>query len=73
MIENIARRLLVALLLVPLLSLPAGATEQLVRVGMTAADIPTTGGIPNDGGEGFRFLGCPAFDALVNWDFRHPK
>ncbi len=45
--------------------------EQVLRVGMTAADIPTTGGIPNNGGEGYRFLGFPAFDALVNWDFKH--
>ena len=42
-----------------------------MRVGMTASDIPTTGGIPNNGGEGFRFLGYPAYDALVNWDFKH--
>ena len=42
-----------------------------MRVGMTASDLPTTGGIPNNGGEGFRFLGYPAFDALVNWDFKH--
>src|SRR5580704_6258854 len=45
--------------------------EQVLRVGMTAADIPTTGGIPNNGGEGYRFLGVPVFDALVNWDFKH--
>ena len=52
-----------------LLATPAGA--QTLRIGMTAADIPTTGGIPNNGGEGFRFLGYPVFDALVNWDFKH--
>jgi hypothetical protein len=44
-----------------------------MRVGMTASDLPTTGGIPNNGGEGFRFLGYPAFDALVNWDFKHHR
>jgi peptide/nickel transport system substrate-binding protein len=42
-----------------------------MRVGMTASDIPTTGGIPTNGGEGFRFLGYPAYDALINWDFKH--
>jgi hypothetical protein len=26
----------------------------------------TTGGIPSNGGEGFRFLGYPAYDALIN-------
>ena len=38
---------------------------------MTAADLPTTHGIPNNGGEGFRFLGYPAYDSVVNWDFIH--
>ena len=38
---------------------------------MTAADLPTTHGIPNNGGEGFRFLGYPAYDSIVNWDFTH--
>jgi peptide/nickel transport system substrate-binding protein len=46
--------------------------DQVMRVGMTASDLPTTGGIPNNGGEGFRFLGFPVFDSLVNWDFKHP-
>src|ERR1700736_4167930 len=45
--------------------------DKVMRVGMTASDIPTTGGIPNNGGEGFRFLGYPAYDSIVNWDFRH--
>ena len=47
--------------------------DQVMRVGMTASDLPTTGGIPNNGGEGFRFLGYPVFDSLVNWDFKHPN
>jgi peptide/nickel transport system substrate-binding protein len=47
------------------------ATAQILRVGMTAADLPTTHGIPNNGGEGFRFLGYPAYDSVVNWDFTH--
>jgi ABC-type transport system substrate-binding protein len=51
-----------------LLATAAGA--QTLRIGMTAADIPTTTGIPNNGFEGFRFLGYPPFDGLVNWDFR---
>ena len=38
---------------------------------MTAADLPTTHGIPNNGGEGFRFLGYPAYDSIINWDFTH--
>jgi hypothetical protein len=44
-----------------------------LRIAMTAADIPTTHGIPNNGFEGFRFLGYQPYDALVNWDLRnHP-
>jgi ABC-type transport system substrate-binding protein len=54
------------------LALPAGAAApQVLRVGMTAADLPTVTGIPNNGGEGSRFLGYPVYDALVNWDFTH--
>ncbi|MGE0224393.1 MAG: ABC transporter substrate-binding protein [Acetobacteraceae bacterium] len=49
------------------------ATPQVLRIGMTAADVPTPHGIPNNGGEGFRFLGYPAYDALVNWDYTHPN
>jgi ABC-type transport system substrate-binding protein len=49
------------------------ATPQVLRIGMTAADLPTTHGIPNNGGEGFRFLGYPAYDSVVNWDFLHPE
>ena len=35
---------------------------------MTAADIPTTTGMPNNGFEGMRFLGYPIFEGLVLWD-----
>ena len=38
---------------------------------MTAADIPTTHGIPNNGFRGFRFLGYQPYDALVNWDLQN--
>jgi ABC-type transport system substrate-binding protein len=51
-------------------AIPADA--QTLRIAMTAADIPTTAGIPNNGGEGYRFLGFPVFDGLINWDFTHP-
>ncbi|RUZ71181.1 ABC transporter substrate-binding protein [Mesorhizobium sp. M7A.F.Ca.US.006.01.1.1] len=39
-----------------------------LRIAMTAADLPTTGGIPNNGAEGQRFLGCPVFESLTDWD-----
>ena len=37
---------------------------------MTTADVPTTTGAPNQGLEGFRFAGFPAFEPLVRWDLR---
>src|SRR6516162_11307028 len=39
-----------------------------LRIAMTATDVPTTTGVPNNGFEGVRFMGFTAFDALVNWD-----
>ncbi|NRG16222.1 4-phytase [Rhizobiales bacterium] len=42
--------------------------EGTLRIAITAADVPTTTGMPNNGFEGFRFLGYPAFEALVHWD-----
>jgi len=55
-------------------TLPADAQGQKVlRIAMTAADLPSTHGIPNNGFEGFRFLGYPPYDGLVNWDLRHNK
>jgi peptide/nickel transport system substrate-binding protein len=47
--------------------LPAHS-EQVLRIAMTASDIPTTTGMPNNGFEGMRFLGYPIFEALVLWD-----
>jgi peptide/nickel transport system substrate-binding protein len=46
----------------------AQATETVLRVAMTAADIPLTTGQPSQGSEGIRFMGITAYDALVNWD-----
>lgn len=47
-----------------------GATERggTLRIGMTAADIPYTGGQPDQGFEGFRFIGYQLYDPLVRWD-----
>jgi peptide/nickel transport system substrate-binding protein len=49
----------------------AAAPAQVLRIAMTASDLPTVTGIPNNGGEGFRFLGFPAYDGLINWDYSH--
>jgi len=44
------------------------AQEKVLRIGMTAADIPKTTGQPDQGFEGNRFTGIPLFDALTHWD-----
>jgi len=40
----------------------------VLRIGMTAADIPYTGGQPDQGFEGCRFIGNQLYDPLVRWD-----
>ncbi len=42
--------------------------ETTLRIAMTASDIPTATGLPNNGFEGLRFLGYPIFEGLVLWD-----
>ena len=49
-------------------SAPDGGSGGIVRIGMTASDIPFTGGAPNSGFEGVRFTGMTLYDALVTWD-----
>jgi ABC-type transport system substrate-binding protein len=49
------------------ISAPADAGGTL-RIAMTASDVPTTTGMPNNGYEGMRFLGYPIFEGLVLWD-----
>jgi hypothetical protein len=43
-------------------------TETVLRIGMTAADIPRTLGQPDQGFEGNRFTGLTMYDALTMWD-----
>src|SRR6202140_2318287 len=45
----------------------AGA-ETVLRIGMTAADIPRTLGQPDQGFEGNRFTGLTMYDGLTAWD-----
>lgn len=47
---------------------PAAAQEKVLRIGMTAADIPRTLGQPDQGFEGNRFTGIPMYDSLTQWD-----
>ena len=51
--------------------LPDSASAQsasVLRIGMTAADIPQMTGAPDNGFEGYRFCGYTLYDALCNWD-----
>jgi peptide/nickel transport system substrate-binding protein len=48
-------------------TVPAGA-EAVVRIGMTAADIPRTLGQPDQGFEGNRFTGNTMYEGLTTWD-----
>src|SRR6201984_849298 len=52
-----------------LAALPRNAgAETILRIGMTAADIPRTSGQPDQGFEGNRFTGLTMYDALTMWD-----
>ena len=46
----------------------AMAQEKVLRIAMTAGDIPRTSGQPDQGFEGNRFTGIPLYDALTHWD-----
>jgi hypothetical protein len=40
----------------------------ILTVGMTAGDIPVTTGNPDQGFEGYRFVGYNLYDTLILWD-----
>ena len=58
-----------AVLVLPL----SAAHASSLRIGMTASDIPTATGMPNNGFEGMRFMGYPIFEGLVLWDLADNK
>ena len=55
------------------LATAAAAQEKVLRIGMTAADIPRTLGQPDQGFEGNRFTGIPIYDGLTQWDLSKEK
>src|SRR5439155_4464539 len=57
---------MLAMACVAMLPRVAGA-ETVLRIGMTAADIPRTLGQPDQGFEGNRFTGLTMYDALTGW------
>jgi len=61
----VAGLLALAIAWTPALAQGKGGT---LRIGMTAADIAYTAGIPDQGFEGYRFVGYQLYDALVRWD-----
>src|SRR5919107_133393 len=62
-----SRPLLLAAALAAGAALPAQA-ETVLRIAMTLADIPVTTSQPNQGAEGWRFIGATLYDGLINWD-----
>ena len=48
-------------------ALPVRA-EAVLRIAMTAGDIPDWTGQPDQGFEGYRFVGFNLYDGLLNWD-----
>src|ERR1700744_57404 len=70
--QNAAKSLSAATIMLALAAtfgLPRSAgAETILRIGMTAADIPRTLGQPDQGFEGNRFTGLTMYDALTMWD-----
>ena len=48
-------------------SMAVQAQEKVLRIAITAADIPRTLGQPAQGFEGNRFTGLQMYDALTHW------
>lgn len=68
---SVSRPALKSLALAVTLALGAAAAmaqEKVLRIAMTAGDIPRTSGQPDQGFEGNRFTGIPLYDALTQWD-----
>jgi peptide/nickel transport system substrate-binding protein len=68
MSRRIAQWVSAALLAATAMTGAAMAQEKVLRIGMTAADIPRTHGQPDQGFEGNRFTGIPMYDGLTQWD-----
>jgi len=51
-----------------LLGTPGAQAAGTLTVGMTAGDLPATTGNPDQGFEGYRFVGYNLYDALLLWD-----
>ena len=68
------RRTIAGLTIAILLSVFTGTAlgqSGTLRIGMTASDIPYTGGQADNGFEGLRFVGYQIYEPLINWDLTH--
>jgi ABC-type transport system substrate-binding protein len=65
---RVARTALVSLLLALLAAAAPAEAGGTLRIAMTASDVPTTTGAPDNGFEGLRFFGYPVYEGLVLWD-----
>jgi ABC-type transport system substrate-binding protein len=61
-------RALALLSLMLLTAAGAARAETVLRIGMTAADIPLTTGQADQGSEGLRFMGYTVYESLIQWD-----
>src|SRR2546426_6333260 len=64
------RRIVTLILATALALSPTGVAlaQGTLRIGMTASDIPYTGGQTDNGFEGFRFVGYQIYEPLIAWD-----
>jgi peptide/nickel transport system substrate-binding protein len=62
------RALARTLIFIAIMAGQAARAETTLRIAMTASDIPTATGLPNNGFEGMRFMGYPIFEGLILWD-----
>src|SRR5512138_3307017 len=64
------RRVVIVVLAAIVLASSSGVAlaQGTLRIGMTASDIPYTGGQTDNGFEGFRFVGYQVYEPLIAWD-----
>src|SRR5581483_2039443 len=68
--EDVMRRFVtvIAIFLSLLVVVGSAAAQGTLRIGMTASDVPYTGGQSDNGFEGFRFVGYQVYEPLIAWD-----
>ncbi len=68
MTPSVARNAYALAILLSFAAPPLAQAESVLTVAMTAGDIPATSGNPDQGFEGFRFVGYNLYDGLALWD-----